>query len=97
MDIIVKSLLKKLDNSLVSLSVLNADYLLILIHPDKKMVLPVYCILTPHHFSEDESQQLIFRTLIIGPLCLHCGSENSYGIGRDFSENPIEILLNPRL
>ena len=46
--------LKKLDNSLVSLSVLNADYLLILIHPDKKMVLPVYCILTPHHFSEDE-------------------------------------------
>ena len=51
--------LKKLDDSLIPLSLLNADYLFIIIHPDKKIVLPVYCILTPNHFSKDEHREYL--------------------------------------
>ena len=51
--------LKKLDDSLIPLSLLNADYLFIIIHPDKKIVLPVYCILTPNHFSKDKQREYL--------------------------------------
>lgn len=51
--------LKNLDDSLISLSLLNADFLFIIIHPNKKIVLPVYCILTPNHFSNDEHREYL--------------------------------------
>jgi len=51
--------LKNLDDSLIPLSLLNADYLFIIIHPDKKLVFPVYCILTPNHFSKDEHREYL--------------------------------------
>ena len=43
-----------LSESLAELSVLNADYLLIYFHSEKKIVLPIYGILPPHHLSNKD-------------------------------------------